>query len=560
MIQITNTLHAFPKVTSKALCLAIILSFTAASFGQQPNTAVEQGLYFAKKSPVHKSPLPTFEEIKPDLPQPVYDENPLWIETWWKAWELAFKHLYEPAEGSGFVSPYFDAAFNANMFLWDGSFITMFTNYAHPMVKSIEGLDNFYCKQYANGEICREINRTTGKDYSEWVNTENKTLFSRWGYYFEQSERQESIPFQYVGRSIPSPNPHNTLDAMNHPIMAWAEWESFKITGNKERLNLIWNPLVKYYEALQKYIRQGNGLYATDWASMDNSSRNPWLDGGGTGIDISAEMALFARNLADMANVLGKKAQQKFYTREADDLSALINQKMWNEKDRFYFDLNVKEEQCAIKTVAGFWPLIAQTASLQQAEKLSRHLQNPETFGRNYPVPTLSADAEAYSSDGHYWCGAVWAPTNTMVIRGLEKYGYDSLACVIALKHIRQVADVYQKTGTIWENYSADTLSPGNPSKNDFVGWSGMAPILYFLEYAIGLKPDAGQNQLTWTIRSQQATGCHHYRFNGHTVSLKATGSVVEVDSDSSFTLCIKKNHQILKKKIRKGNQIIKIS
>ncbi|MDR3093626.1 MAG: hypothetical protein LBU62_03145, partial [Bacteroidales bacterium] len=387
--------------------MALGLIFGVCS-GQHPPEG--QGMYFAKKSYNKQSPLPTYQQIKQDLPQPVYDENPLWIDVWWKAWELAFDHLYEPAEGSGFVSPYFDAAFNANMFLWDGSFITMFTNYAHPMVKSIEGLDNFYCKQYASGEICREINRSTGKDYKEWVNSEDKPLSSRWGYYYGQTKRQESLPFQYIGRDIPSPNPYNTLDAMNHPILAWAEWESYKITGNKDRLNLIWEPLVKYYEALQKYIRQGNGLYATDWGSMDNSSRNPWLDGGGTGIDISSEMALFARNLADIAGVLGKKDKQKHYTQEADDLAKMINRKMWNSQSRFYFDLNVKEEQCPIKTIAGFWPLIGGVASAQQAEELSRHLQDTATFGRTYPVPTLSADEKAYSSDGKYWCGAVWAP------------------------------------------------------------------------------------------------------------------------------------------------------
>jgi glycogen debranching enzyme len=431
------------------------------------------------------------------------------------------------------------------------------------MIKSIEGLDNFYSKQYPSGEICREINRTTGKDYHEWVNTKNQPLYSTWGYNFG-ARPLKSIDIQYVGRSIPTPNPHNTLDALNHPILAWAEWESYLITGNKSRLGMVWEPLVKYYEALQKYIRQGNGLYMTDWASMDNSSRNTWLEGGGTAIDISAEMALFARNLADIAAVLGKKDKQKFYLKEAGDLSALINTKMWNEKKQFYFDLNLKEEQCSIKTIAGFWPLIGQVASPQQAEALKLQLQNPETFGRLYPVPTLAADEKDYNSRGGYWLGSVWAPTNTMVIRGLEKYGYDQLAYSIARKHIEQVAGVYQQTGTIWENYSADTLSAGSQSRKDFVGWSGMAPILYLLEYGVGLKPDAGSNTLTWHIRSEKKVGCLNYRFNGNTVSLTAEKNdkgqwQIEIESDNSFTLNVLFNQQSLKKKIKKGRQTFSI-
>jgi hypothetical protein len=523
----------------------------------------EQGLFFAKKT-YTKRPIPTYPEIRSQLPQPIYEENPRWVEVWWKAWELAFKHFYEPEQGSGFVSPYFDAAFSSQMFLWDGSFITMFTNYAHPMISSIEGLDNFYRKQHPTGEICREINRKTGKDYSEWVNTRNQTLSSSWGF-GDGSKKNQFIPVKYIGRSVPTPNPVNTLDALNHPILAWAEWESYKITGNKSRLALVWEPLVKYYEALQKYIRQGNGLYITDWASMDNSSRNSWLHSGGTGIDISAEMVLFAKNLAAIAAVLDKTDLQKFYLKESGELSELINAKMWNEKTGFYFDLNLKEEQCSIKTVAGFWPLIAQVASPHQAKALSAHLQNPKTFGAKYPVPTLARDEKDYSSTGSYWLGANWAPTNTMVIRGLEQYGYDALAYSIAIKHLEQVADIYQKTETIWENYSADFLQPGKPAQRDFVGWSGMAPIAYLLEYAIGLKADATVNTLTWNIRSDKKTGCRNYRFNGHTVSLLAEVNdknklLIEVNSDSAFILELHYGKQSLKKEIIQGRKIIEIS
>jgi len=72
-----------------------------------------------------------------------------------------------------------DAAFNENIFLWDSCFLTMFCNYGHPLVPGIATLDNFYARQYEDGEICREINRTTGKDYVEWVNREGKGLLSR---------------------------------------------------------------------------------------------------------------------------------------------------------------------------------------------------------------------------------------------------------------------------------------------------------------------------------------------------------------------------------------------
>lgn len=246
------------KIYKNILLVLIAFSIVNDSFAQNTD---EQGMYFSKKG-YQPQPLPKFDETKDLLPAPIYDENPLLIETYWKAWEMAFRNFNEPALGSGYVSQFLDCAFNANIFLWDMSYQTMFLNVAHPLVPGISSLDNFYIKQYSTGEICREINRTTGVDFEPWRNTEDLPLFSRWGFdeYFNQY-RSDVI---YKGREAPSPNPKLTLDALNHPILAWAELESYKWTGDKERLGLVRLPLIKYYEALKKYIRQGNGLYITD--------------------------------------------------------------------------------------------------------------------------------------------------------------------------------------------------------------------------------------------------------------------------------------------------------
>ncbi len=360
----------------------------------------------------------------------------------------------------------------------------MFCNVAYPLVPGIASLDNFYIKQHPTGEICREIQRSTGLDFVYWVNAEDSKLFSRWGWIFPPA-RQASVI--YRGRPAPTLNPRLTLDAMDHPILAWAELESYHLTGDTSRLGVIWDPLVQYYKAYQTYLRQGNGLYITDWASMDNSPRNAYLNQGGTGIDISSEMVLFARNLAEIAQLLGKEMETRRYTQEAEDLSGLINHLMWSHTKRFYYDLTLEGEQAPVKTVAAYWTLLAHVASPAQAKDLVKELQNPETFGRLNPVPTCAANEPGYLSIGGYWRGAVWAPTNTMVIRGLENYGYHDLARSIALRHLHIMAEVFATTGTIWENYAPDAKEPGRHADSalvakDFVGWSGIAPILYFLE------------------------------------------------------------------------------
>jgi glycogen debranching enzyme len=177
---------------------------------------------------------------------------------------------------------------------------------------------------------------------------------------------------------------------------------------------------------------------------------------------------------------------------------------------------------------------------------LAEQSRNPKTFGRLHPVPTLAADEDKYYPEGGYWSGAVWIATNTMVIKGLEAYGYNDLAEEIARRHLDAMARVYEKTGTIWENYSADSIKEGVNTNGgqvvrDFVGFSGVTPILHFIEYGIGLKPNAPHNQLVWKIDSDKRFGCERFRFNGHVVDLIAEpiqGAMrITVQSDGDFLL-----------------------
>jgi len=367
------------------------------------------------------------------------------------------------------------------------------------------------------------------------VNADGKSLFSRWS----------RFSVKYVGRDVPQPPPRLTLDALNHPIFAWAEMESFRLTGDKDRLRMVWEPLVRYYAALRKYSRQGNGLYVTDWASMDNAMRNPYLIRGGTGIDISSEMALFARNLAEMAGILGKASEARRYSAHAEELSKLINEHMWDPQRRFYFNLTQEGERAPVKGIEGFWTLLAQVASESQAAALAAELRNPATFKTVHRVPTLAADQAGFNPNGGYWRGAVWAPTDKMVVAGLERYGYTELAAQIALNHLGCIVDVFKETGTVWENYAPTRLAPGKPAKPDFVGWTGIGPIAFFIEYAIGIKADAPANEITWRIRSPRKVGVERFWFGGKTGSLicdeaDADGTrAIKVRSDGSFKLTV---------------------
>lgn len=515
-----------------------------------------RGMYFQKKQ-YDGAQLKSFAEVKDRLPKPILSGNQEYLDCYWYAVQLAFKNSHQPTKESGFVSNFVDAAFNENIFMWDTAFITMYCNLFHNYLPGICSLDNFYCKQLPNGEIARELVRATGKEFPKWVNVDGKPLYSYFHnhYGYRRLNTVHQIPYAEMskpdlGREVPTP-PYLTLDALNHPIMVWAEYVSFLHTGDLDRLELVVEPLFQYFKALWTHIRHANHLYVTDWASMDNSPRNKYL---GCAVDTSCEMVLFAEMLLKIMDELQRagRIEQQVYTKRRAFLKTTarltkdaINNLMWDEDLGFYFDLKDNQERAPVKTIAAYWALISGVADEAKAQRLVEWLNDPHTFNRLHRVPVCAADEEGYDPEGGYWRGAVWAPTNTMVISGLLKYGYEELAREIALNHLDNVVKIFTKTGTIWENYPPDFVSAGQNDKGDFVGWSGLGPILYLIAFKIGLKANALKEMVEWSIADEtEQLGCENYWFFGKTASFYATKAdgawQIKISTGDQFKLRIK--------------------
>jgi neutral trehalase len=131
---------------------------------------------------------------------------------------------------------------------------------------------------------------------------------------------------------------------------------------------------------------------------------------------------------------------------------------MWDEADSFYYDVSDKGQRIKVKTIASFWPLIAGVADQQSAKVLVRKLKDPGMFWRQTPFPSLAAGHLLYGPKGKYWLGGVWAPTNYMVIKGLQQHGYEEFATEAAARYLKALAAVHQRTGTLWESLRTGRL------------------------------------------------------------------------------------------------------
>ena len=482
--------------------------FAVCMFAQYEDTG-KRGLYFPKKNYTGVE-LPIFNAVKDQLPSPVLDDNPEWVKLYWKAWELAFKHYKKPPQGSPFVSDYIDEAFSPSIFQWDTIFMILFARYAHHLFPCVVSLDNFYCRQYENGYICREIDEATGTDY---------VCESR----------------------------DNTI---NPPLFSWAELEYARVSGDSSRYQDVLPALVKYAGWLEKYRKKANTKHDLFWqtglgSGMDNTPRS-----GSAWIDMSSQMAMFYRDISLIAGHCGDKTNEQLYQAKYKETAERINSLMWNNEDGFYYDLDDNAKQIKVKTIASFWPLLAGIASKDQAARLMLHLKNTNEFWRETPFPSLSADHPAYKPDGEYWLGGVWAPTNIMVIKGLERYSdlnnTAEFCNAASEKYIDAMSKVFKRTGTIWENYSPDATRRGIQSQPDFVGWSGCGPITLLLENVIGIIPDAVNHSVHWTITRKDRYGIQNLTFGTTNATLicseresVAKPCSLEIKSNKAFTLVV---------------------
>ncbi len=469
----------------------------------------ERGSHFSKKIYTPKE-LPTFADNKDKLPVPVIENNPGYLEMYWKCWDLAFNHLKKPVPENGFVSNYLDEGYNKNIFQWDTIFMVMFSRYAHQIFPAIQSLDNFYCKQHYNGFICREIWETNGHDH----------------------------------------HGENSPQAINPPLFSWAEVESFRVTGDKSRFAMVVPVLEKYVEWLETG-RKKKTVHNLYWSNglgsgMDNSPRH-----GSGWTDMSAQMVMQYNDLAAMCKVLGQNDKALKFQKRANEIGDLINRWMWNEEDGLYYDLNDKGEQIKWKTVACFWPMLAGITSQEQEKRLIKNLHDPKSFWRKNVFPSLAADQKHYSSTGAYWRGGVWAPTNYAIIRGLAKSGHREFATLATTRYLDEMYKVFKNTKTVWELYAPDKEMPGihygeKLCKPDFVGWTGCGPIAMLIENIIGIEPNGAKKEISWYIQRTDTHGIKNLQFGNMKVSLicksrktKDSPCDIDVTTDQEFTLNI---------------------
>jgi hypothetical protein len=298
---------------------------------------------------------------------------------------------------------------------------------------------------------------------------------------------------QYPNGNIPNwrSREGGTPDRSQPPVGSYVVLKLFQRIGDMEILKYAFPFLEKWHsfwtarKSRGQARRDGNGDGLLEWGSDEDlliGAVPPWEEkalpkqramwesgqddlpnwddavfGEDTGtlkmncVDLNSLYALDAWCLSQIASILGLDRESAEYLQEYEKTKALVNAKLWNEKEGFYFDRYWDGRFSTRRAASNFFPLIARIPDEKRALRLLKHLLDPGKFWGEFVVPTISRDDPAFK-DQQYWRGTIWPPTNYIIYEGLKAYGFDPVAADFA----RKSTDLFLRS---WENFQ---LCPEN--------------------------------------------------------------------------------------------------
>jgi hypothetical protein len=486
---------------------------------------------------------------KEKFANPILTDHPEWAMLYFKVLEMAWNKIspdHSSAKKYGFA--YMETGDDKEIRQWDISFISAFGIYTNKVFPAMESLDLFYQHQKDNGSLPYAIDKKNGQPI--FTNNQGETITSL-------------------------------------PLFAWLEWRYYQVTGDHSRLKRVLPVLIKHFEWIEKNnLSDDYELYFTtpQGSGMINLPR---IDIGQTGwIDFSSAQSLSALSIANIAGVLQEKALQQNFSERFEHIKSQINKHCWNPNSSFYHDLTNDGNHSPTIHIGGFWPIIAEVSDLKKSEALIEKLEDRNEFWRPHLVPSLPASDSAYDRKGHYWRGAIWGPTNYMVVKGLEKLNRHDLATSIAINHVHNILlcsqGYWPKTENIafeeryedwyksvWECYAPETIIPSTRldntffSRQDFIGVTGIGPVAMLIENILGFELNGAENAITWRINRTDYHGIENLRFKDQKIDLLCTPEehmlTIHANCEKPYLLNLEWKNKIYKLKIKPRKKTYKI-
>lgn len=205
-------------------------------------------------------------------------------------------------------------------------------------------------------------------------------------------------------------------------------------------------------------------------------------------VDLNSLLYRYERDFAYAERILGSEAEAVQWEQAAHKRRMTMNDLMWSELRGMYYDYNyIKEHRGSVSSLAAFYPMWAGLASEKQAARLVVALKKFEEKGGLATTDQQLTQMVPGSVPTQWAHPNGWAPLHLIVVRGLQKYGYQEDARRIALKWINTNLKWFKEHHVFLEKYNV--VQPDKPpargvypSQSGF-GWTNSIFELFCQEF-----------------------------------------------------------------------------
>ncbi len=335
-----------------------------------------------------------------------------------------------------------------------------------------------------------------------WLHIDPTLIFKVLKIFIQFQQENGNIPQTIAFGKFPN------YKITNPPLIPWIILDAYKKCGDASHLIEFYEPMKKFCAFLESNrCKQGFFYWLHSYESgLDNSPRftnqseSVHYDIQNlASVDFNSWMAIFYESMAEISAILNNSEDQKIFISKYESLKQLMNEKMWDESDGLYYDLDLSSQKLnKINTIASFFALTAGVPTKDRAQRLVEHINNEYEYNTLIPFPTVAKNHPEFIKDT--WRGPVWINTSFSVIYGLKRYGYEKEAKHYSWKLVKGVYKTLENCGSLYEFYDPDrydlkelsrkkgnlfkALTLGTKPVNKFCGWTGIVNYL-FIEYVL---------------------------------------------------------------------------
>lgn len=237
-------------------------------------------------------------------------------------------------------------------------------------------------------------------------------------------------------------------DVTKPPLIAWAAWKLYQTSKDREFLEEIYEPLVRWnHWWFEKNDLDHNGLCEYTHPFSSGLDDSPLWDEGMPveSPDLNTYLCIQCESLSRIAHEIGEESMARQWAKLADEIAARMTRILWDESSGLFWARR-QGQPVRVKTPFSLFPLVTGRMPPRTLERLIAHLVNEREFWPRYPVPTVALDDPKYNPT-QMWRGPTWTNVNYLLIEGLRRCGRVRLANELRRKTLEMIsnhADIYE--------------------------------------------------------------------------------------------------------------------